>query len=131
MPRIKQSAPLVHLDRVIFGCCGWGGGEAIGSNSDDDISCGKALGSENNNQQAMGVSELTGTAMVLVPHGAKPQMLPPPSPDADPTSSLLPSWPLLLHPVGLQRWEGNDAIDVNSRGYGANNATISPPCLPQ
>ena len=54
MPRIKQSAPLVLLDRLVFGCCGWGGGDAIGSDDIDDIGGDEALGGENNNQQMTG-----------------------------------------------------------------------------
>ncbi len=53
---------LVHLDRIIFGCCGWGGGDAIGSNNDDNnIGSGKAMGGENNNQQTMRVRVMMAT----------------------------------------------------------------------
>ena len=55
---IQQSAPLVRLDRIVLGCCGWGGGNAIGSNDDNDIGSGKALGGKNNNQQTMGVRSM-------------------------------------------------------------------------
>ena len=48
---IQQSAPLVHLDIIVFGCCGWGGRNVIDSSNVDDIGGGKALGGENNNQQ--------------------------------------------------------------------------------
>ncbi len=58
---IQQSAPLDHLDRIIFSCCGWGSGDPIGSNNDDDIVGGKALGGENNNQQTMEVRVMMAT----------------------------------------------------------------------
>ncbi len=52
---IQQSVPFVHLDRIILGCCGWGDGDAIGSNVVDDIGVGEASGGENNNQHMMGM----------------------------------------------------------------------------
>ena len=58
---IQQSASLVHPDRIIFGCCGWGGRDTIGSNDDDNIGSGEALGSENNNQQMTGVRAMMAT----------------------------------------------------------------------
>jgi hypothetical protein len=61
MTTIQQSVPLVCLDRIVFGCCGWGGRNAIGSNGDNNISGGEALGSENNNQQTTEVRAMTAT----------------------------------------------------------------------
>jgi hypothetical protein len=52
---------------------------------------------------------------------------PRPLPAADPMSSLSLSCPLLLRQVGLQGRGGDDAVDVNPRGKGSNDTTISPP----
>jgi hypothetical protein len=48
-------SPLIHLNGINFGCCGRGGSNASGSNNDNNISGGEALGGENNNQQMRGV----------------------------------------------------------------------------
>jgi hypothetical protein len=58
---IQQSAPLVCLNRIVFGCCGWGSRDTIRSNDDNDIGGGEALGGKNNNQQTMGVIAMTAT----------------------------------------------------------------------
>ena len=61
MTTIQQSAPLVCLDRVVLGCCGLGGRDAIGNNDNNNIGGGTALDSENNNQQTMGVRAMMAT----------------------------------------------------------------------
>ena len=55
MTTIQQSAPLVRLDRIVFSCCGWGGGDAIGSNNDNN------LGGNNDNKQMTGVMVMMAT----------------------------------------------------------------------
>ena len=52
---------------------------------------------------------------------------PPPSPAADPMSLSSLSCPPLLRPVGSQGRGGDDAVDVDPRGKGNKDTTISPP----